>query len=256
MIKKIKKRDFFIVFLNSFFVQAVWNFKGLVSIGICFALIPIGKRLYPDKNEYAAFLKRHLSFFNTHPYFSSYVLGAIAKIEEEFSLSASSETEKLERFKSALIGPLGAVGDQLFWATIKPAAIIFGFTGAFIAPEIKMKLIFIALFFVIYNAPHIYIRVVGIYKGYQHGFQVYKLIKINNFLGLKKFYQVLGAASTGFFVGYIALKPEAGDYLYGVVFAVSMGVTFYLHRYKRSVYLPIMISLLVSLIIGVYTSIL
>jgi PTS system mannose-specific IID component len=63
MIKKIKKRDFFIVFLNSFFVQAVWNFKGLVSIGICFALIPIGKRLYPDKNEYAAFLKRHLSFF-------------------------------------------------------------------------------------------------------------------------------------------------------------------------------------------------
>ncbi len=55
-----------------------------------------------------SFLKRHLGFFNAHPFFASYALGAISRLEED----NPGNHELVDRFKNALIGPLGAIGDQ------------------------------------------------------------------------------------------------------------------------------------------------
>ena len=38
-------------------------------------MIPAIKRLYKTKEEQAVALKRHLEFFNTHPYVASPILG-------------------------------------------------------------------------------------------------------------------------------------------------------------------------------------
>ena len=44
--------------------------------GWCFSMIPAIKKLYPNKEDQAAALKRHLEFYNTHPYVSAPVIGA------------------------------------------------------------------------------------------------------------------------------------------------------------------------------------
>jgi PTS system mannose-specific IID component len=39
--------------------------------GYAYAMIPAIKKLYKNKDDQAAALKRHLEFFNTHPYLAS-----------------------------------------------------------------------------------------------------------------------------------------------------------------------------------------
>ena len=54
--KKIQYWDIFRVFLRSFFVQSVWNYRSLISAGFGICLFPIVKRLYTDPISRKAFL--------------------------------------------------------------------------------------------------------------------------------------------------------------------------------------------------------
>ncbi len=71
------------VLLRCFVVQASWNFKSMLGLGFCFCVIPVARRLYESKQERSDFLRRHLDFFNAHPYFVGFCLGAVTKLEEE-----------------------------------------------------------------------------------------------------------------------------------------------------------------------------
>ena len=53
-------------------LQASWNFERLQNVGFLFALRNMLKRIYAGDNpRFLAALKRHISFFNTHLFFSS-----------------------------------------------------------------------------------------------------------------------------------------------------------------------------------------
>jgi len=250
-IQKLKTVDFISIFFRSFFIQAVWNYKGLISIGICYALIPVARRICKTKTERASFMKRHLDFFNTHPYFSSYALGAISRIEEDNIEADSCITDRIEKFKNALIGPLGAVGDQLFWASIKPASVLFGFVGVTLASTIEIKLLFLGLFLILYNIPHIYTRYTGLKDGYSFGFNVYKLIRIENFIKINTFYQVIGAAALGLFTGYALASSANENILNLLVFSASAGGAYTLRNKRRKIYLPIILPMALTLILGI-----
>ena len=57
------------------FLQGSWNYERMQNGGWCFAMIPAIKKLYTDKDDQIAALKRHLEFYNTHPYVSAPVIG-------------------------------------------------------------------------------------------------------------------------------------------------------------------------------------
>ena len=44
---------------------------------------PAIKKLYPNKEDKVAALKRHMEFYNTHPYVSAPVMGVTLALEEE-----------------------------------------------------------------------------------------------------------------------------------------------------------------------------
>ena len=50
------------------FLQGTWNFERMQNGGWAYSIIPAIKALYHDKDSQAAALKRHLEFYNTHPY--------------------------------------------------------------------------------------------------------------------------------------------------------------------------------------------
>ncbi len=60
-----------------------WNYERMQNGGWCYSIIPAIKKLYTNKEDRSAALKRHLEFFNTHPYVASPVIGVTLALEEE-----------------------------------------------------------------------------------------------------------------------------------------------------------------------------
>ncbi len=254
MDKKISLGDRISIFLRSLFIQAGWNYKGMISMGFSFALVPMARRLYKhDPAGYNAFLRRHLGFFNAHPYFASYALGAIVRLEEDIAAGKVS-VEQEEHFKNALIGPLGALGDQLFWGIIRPAVFAFGVLGYYLYDDIQDQLTILLLLFMLYNIPHLYIRIHGFSRSYRDGYQVCRILKIENFKYLKWAYMGLGLFCVGIFTGLNAPIPPHVYPMEFLIFIVSIVTAAYLKILKARTYfamtIPIVVALLLEFITG------
>ena len=64
----LSKKDRMAVCWRSTFLQGSWNYERMQNGGWAYSMIPALKKLYTTKEDRAAALKRHLEFFNTHPY--------------------------------------------------------------------------------------------------------------------------------------------------------------------------------------------
>ncbi|OGB60655.1 MAG: hypothetical protein A2Y94_03435 [Caldithrix sp. RBG_13_44_9] len=208
---RITRFDLFKVFIASFFMQAVWNFRSLISIGFSISFLPVIGKLCDSPEEKKQFLQRHLKFFNAHPYFASYALGISIRLEEMKTEGEKYIPETIDRLKDLLISPLGAVGDRLFWATIKPAVLLTGMLGIFLLPGITLKAVFLAITFLLYNIPHLYYRYQGILEGYQHPLDIHRFIGQQRFEKLRAFFVILlilSLASLLLVYGYYLLKTS------------------------------------------------
>lgn len=69
-------------------------------------------RNYIQQKKTIAALKRHLEFFNTHPYVASPVIGVTLALEEDKANGAPVEDSAIQGVKVGMMGPLAGVGDQ------------------------------------------------------------------------------------------------------------------------------------------------
>jgi PTS system mannose-specific IID component len=147
-------------------IQGAWNYETLLGNGIGFCIEP-ALRLLPGgihTPEFKAAMARQCRYFNAHPYLASVAVGALARAELNGEPAA-----KIERFRTALAGPLGSVGDRLIWANWLPLCslaglLTFGLGGGPIAV--------LATFLGLYNAGHLAIRVWGLRTGWNRGLAV------------------------------------------------------------------------------------
>lgn len=117
---KISKRDRIAVWWRSTFIQGSWNYERMQNGGWTYSLIPVLKKLYKTKEDRAAALKRHLEFFNCHPYLASPILGVTMALEEERANGAPVDDVAIQGVKVGMMGPLAGIGDPVFWFTVKP----------------------------------------------------------------------------------------------------------------------------------------
>lgn len=143
----ITKGDRIKVWWRSTFLQGSWNYERMQNGGWAYTLIPALKRLYHTKEDRAAALKRHLEFFNTHPYLASPILGVTMALEEERANGAPIDDKAIQGVKVGMMGPLAGVGDPVFWFTVKP---IIGALAASLA--MAGNLMGPILYFVLWNA--------------------------------------------------------------------------------------------------------
>ena len=113
----ITKGDRIKVWWRSTFLQGSWNYERMQNGGWAYTLIPALKRLYHTKEDRSAALKRHLEFFNTHPYLASPILGVTMALEEERANGAPIDDKAIQGVKVGMMGPLAGVGDPVFWFT-------------------------------------------------------------------------------------------------------------------------------------------
>jgi PTS system mannose-specific IID component len=154
------------IFLRLLAVQGAFNYETMVGTGIGFCLEPALRRLPggPDGESYRAALARQSQYFNTHPYLAGVAVGALARAELD-----GETPERIERFRTALCGPLGALGDRLVWATFLPmcsfvALVVFGAGGSALATVLT--------FLLLYNTGHLGLRIWGLEAGWRHGLGV------------------------------------------------------------------------------------
>ena len=143
---ELTKKDRISVWLRSTFLQGSWNYERMQNGGWAFAMIPAIKRLYKTKEERSAALKRHLEFFNTHPYVASPILGVTLALEEERSNGTEVDDITIQGVKVGMMGPLAGIGDPVFWFTVRP---ILGALGASLA--INGNILGPIIFFVAWN---------------------------------------------------------------------------------------------------------
>lgn len=148
--------------LRSLLVQASWNTRTQIGAGFAWALLPFLRRTRgsdPEALERA--VARHAAPFNAHPYLTPLALSAVARLEAE---GASPET--IDRFKTALRGPLGALGDRLVWARWLPCTLLFACAAALAgAPWWAVA----GGFLLVYNGGHLALRLWGARVGWQAG---------------------------------------------------------------------------------------
>ncbi|MES5888777.1 PTS system mannose/fructose/sorbose family transporter subunit IID, partial [Lacticaseibacillus paracasei] len=135
------------VWWRSTFIQGSWNYERMQNGGWAYTLIPALKRLYHTKEDRSAALKRHLEFFNTHPYLASPIIGVTMALEEERANGAPIDDKAIQGVKVGMMGPLAGVGDPVFWFTVKP---IIGALAASLA--MAGNIMGPILYFVLWNA--------------------------------------------------------------------------------------------------------
>ena len=143
---QLSKSDRQKVWWRSTFLQGSWNYERMQNGGVAYTLIPAIKKLYQTKEERVAALKRHLEFFNTHPYVAAPIIGVTLALEEERANGAEIDDTAIQGVKIGMMGPLAGVGDPVFWFTVRP---ILGALGASLAST--GNIIGPILFFVLWN---------------------------------------------------------------------------------------------------------
>lgn len=142
----LSRAERFAVAVRHQFLQGSWNYERMQNGGWCFSMIPAIKKLYPAKEDRIAALKRHLEFYNTHPYVSSPVLGVTLALEQDRANGVAVDDAAIQGVKVGMMGPLAGVGDPVFWFTFRP---ILGAMGASLA--LSGNVLGPILFFVVWN---------------------------------------------------------------------------------------------------------
>ncbi|API88498.1 PTS mannose family transporter subunit IID [Marinilactibacillus sp. 15R] len=127
---QLSKRDRLSVAWRSTFIQGSWNYERMQNGGWAYSMIPAIKKLYTTQEDRSLALKRHLEFFNTHPYIASPILGVTLALEEERANGAPVDDVAIQGVKVGMMGPLAGVGDPVFWFTVRP---MLGALGASLA---------------------------------------------------------------------------------------------------------------------------
>jgi PTS system mannose-specific IID component len=184
--------------LRSFFIQAAWNFERMQNLGWAFCMGPALSRLYPDRTRRAQALKRHLEFFNTHPYLAGPILGYAIRTEEKVAAGKGASAAEVTTLKMGMMGTLAALGDNFFWATLRPLVAVLGACFILLAPGMpRWGWTGAVLYLILFNLPHLAIRFLGLFQGYRRGPGIVAFLRQVHAQGLVRWMRLGGLVLAG-----------------------------------------------------------
>lgn len=101
------------------------SFERLQSLAFAAWISPILEKLYKNKEDLKAALKRHLVFFNTEGSWGTLIHGITVAMEEEKAITGEIPDEMIINLKTGFMGPMAGIGDTISWGTIRPIVIAF-----------------------------------------------------------------------------------------------------------------------------------
>jgi len=102
---------------RSVFLQGSFNYERMQAAGWVYGIIPGLKKIHTDKADLATSMEHNLEFFNTHPFLVTFVMGIVLSLEQQ-----KADIATIRAVRVAAMGPLGGIGDAIFWFTLVPIA--------------------------------------------------------------------------------------------------------------------------------------
>ncbi|CDQ38446.1 PTS system mannose/fructose/sorbose family transporter subunit IID [Virgibacillus salexigens] len=144
---------------RSLLLQASFNYERMQAAGWLYSILPGLRVIHKNKKDLSKSMKDHLEFFNTHPFLVTFIMGIILAMEQK-----KEDREAIRGIKVATMGPLGGIGDALFYLTLLP---ITASIGASLAVEGNILGPFI--FLIMFNIIHFGVRFGLMRYGYRTG---------------------------------------------------------------------------------------
>lgn len=101
---------------RSCFLQASFNYERMQAAGWLYSILPGLEKIHADNKEDLALSMTHnMEFFNIHPFLVTFAMGIILSMEQK-----KVDIPTIRAVRVAAMGPLGGIGDALFWLTLVP----------------------------------------------------------------------------------------------------------------------------------------
>lgn len=192
----LNKKDLNKMAWRSLLLQASFNYERMQAAGWLYSMAPALKKIHKKKQDLAKSMKLHMEFFNTHPFLVTFIMGIVAAMEEN-----KNDTETIRGVKVATMGPLGGIGDALFWLTLLPISAGIGASLA-IEGSVAGPIIFLIMF----NIVHFGLRFGLMHYGYKTGVNSIGALKENTKL-VSRAASILGLSVVGALIAsYINLS--------------------------------------------------
>lgn len=154
---------------RSLFLQASFNYERMQAGGWLYSILPGLEKIHTNEDDLSASMSHNLEFFNTHPFLVNFVMGIVLSLEQN-----KADIQTIRAVRVAAMGPLGGIGDALFWFTLVP--ITAGITsnmalnGNIAAPFI---------FLLVFNVVQFAVRYVLMHWSYNIGIDAIDLLTAN-----------------------------------------------------------------------------
>ncbi len=151
-------------------LQASFNYERMQAAGWLYCILPGLEKIHGNnKEDLKLSMEHNLEFFNTHPFLVTFVMGIVLSLEQQ-----KTDINTIRSVRVAAMGPLGGIGDAIFWFTLVP--ITAGITanmaiGGSIAGPI--------LFLLIFNGVQFAIRFFLMSWSYKLGSQAIEIMTAN-----------------------------------------------------------------------------
>jgi mannose PTS system EIID component len=191
-------------------VQGTWNYERMLGVSMGYAAEPLLEDLKTvDPVRHSEAVVRSTEFFNCNPNLAGLALGATVRAEYE-----AVPGDQIARLRTALCSPLGALGDELFWAGVVPALV----GAALAAVVLGARWSAIIGLLVVYNAFRLGTGLWSLRTGYEAGMKVGGAISAS---WLPRAVVRVGPVA-GFLVG-LAVPLVAGWFLRGFGWTGAVG---------------------------------
>lgn len=203
--KQLDKKTLNKMVWRSLFLQASFNYERMQAAGWLYGILPGLQKIHTDKEDLSKSMKHNLEFFNTHPFLVTFVMGIILSLEQQ-----KADTNTIRAVRVAAMGPLGGIGDAIFWFTLVP--ITAGITANM---AINGSLIGPILFLLIFNVVQFIIRYWLMHWSYNLGSKAIDILTKNakeftrsaSMLGVF----IVGALTSNYGVTKLAIEIPNGE---------------------------------------------
>ena len=151
-------------------LQGSFNYERMQANGWLYSILPGLLAIHGEDTEDLKISMGHnLEFFNTHPFLVTFVMGIVLSLEQQ-----KADPATISAVRTAAAGPLGGIGDAIFWMTMLPIAASIGaglaLEGSLLGPVI---------FLIIYNAVQFGLRFGLMHMSYNLGTKAISILTAN-----------------------------------------------------------------------------
>jgi len=151
-------------------LQGSFNYERMQACGWLYGILPGLLAIHgEDTDDLKTSMAHNLEFFNTHPFLVTFVMGIVLSMEQQ-----KADVATIRAVRVAAMGPLGGIGDAIFWFTLVPIA-----AGICSNMAIAGSVMGPILFLLIFNAVQFLVRFWLMHWSYNLGTKAIELLTAN-----------------------------------------------------------------------------